>query len=59
MSNKATIIKWKMTSLAEKRNKGKTPAQDYSQDKRLPAGQTFVMHEGVSLRRNPKGSISL
>ena len=48
-----------MTSLVERKNKGKAPAQDYSQDKRLPAGQTFVMHKGVSLRRNPKGSISL
>ena len=59
MSNKATISKWKMTSSAEKRNKGKAPAHDYSQDKRLPAEQTFIMHEGVSLRRNPRGSISL
>ena len=25
----------------------------------LPAEQTFIMHESVSLRRNPRGSISL
>ena len=38
MSNKATTSKWKMTSSAEKRNKGKAPAQGSSQDKRLPTG---------------------
>ena len=59
VSNKATTSKWKMTSSAEKRNKGKAPAQGYSQDKRLPAGQFFVMHEGASSKRNPRGSISL
>ena len=48
-----------MTSSAKKRNKGKAPAQGYSQDKRLPAGQFFVMHEGASSRGNPRGSISL
>ena len=59
MSNNATTSKWKMTSSAEKRNKGKAPAQGYSQDKRLPTGQSFVKHEGVSSRRNPRGSTSL
>ena len=47
-----------MTSSVEK-NKGKALAQGYFQDKRLLAGQSFVRHEGVSSRRNPRGSISL
>ena len=48
-----------MTSLAERKNKGKAPAQGYSQEKRGSAGLPFVMHEGVSSRVNPKGSKSL
>ena len=59
MSNKATTSKWKMTSSAKKRNKGKAPAQGYPQDKRPPAGSSFVMHEGVSSKRNQRGSSSL
>ena len=46
-------------SSAEKRNKGKAPAQDHSQDKRIPAGQPFVMHEGASSGVKPSGSTSL
>ena len=41
-----------MTSSAEKRNKGKTPARGYLQDERLPTGQSFVMHEGASSMGN-------
>ena len=37
-----------MASSAERRNKGKAPAQGSSQDKRLPARRSFVMHEGPS-----------
>ena len=48
-----------MNSSAEKRNKGKAPAQGYSQDKRFLAGQPFVMHEGASSRVKPSGSKSL
>ena len=48
-----------MTSSAERKNKGKAPAQGYPQDKRLPAGQPFVMHEGVSSRVKPSRSTSL
>ena len=48
-----------MTSSAKRRNKGKAPAQDYSQDKRIPAGQTFVMHEGASSGVKPSGSTFL
>ena len=29
-------------------SKGKTPVQDYSQPKRLPAGRPYKMHEGTS-----------
>ena len=37
-TNTHTTSKWIiMTSSAERRNKGKAPAQDYSQDKRIPA----------------------
>ena len=55
-----TTSKWIiMTSSAERRNKGKDPTQDYSQDKRIPAGQPFVMHEGVSSGIKPSGSTSL
>ena len=48
-----------MTSPAVRRNKGKTPAQGYSQDKRLPTGQYFVMHEGASSGVKPSRSTSL
>ncbi|KAL0001508.1 hypothetical protein SO802_015289 [Lithocarpus litseifolius] len=48
-----------MTSSAEKRNKGKAPIQDYPQDRRLPAGQSFVNHEGASPKGNQRGSTSL
>ena len=48
-----------MASSTERRNKGKAPAQSYSQDKRLPTGQPFVMHEGTSSRVKPSGSTSL
>ena len=48
-----------MTSSAERRNKGKAPAQDYSQDKRIPARQPFVMHEGTSSGAKPSRSTSL
>ena len=57
--NISTTSKWKMTSSAEKRNKGKAPVQGYPQDKRLPAGQSFVMHEGISSRIEPKKATSL
>ena len=59
-NNIYTTDKWViMTSLAERRNKGKAPAQGYSQDKRLPAGQYFVMHEGASSGVKPSRSTSL
>ena len=48
-----------MTFSAERRNKGKAPAQGYSQDKRLPTGQPFVMHEGASSGVKSRGSTSL
>ncbi|KAK9996709.1 hypothetical protein SO802_021395 [Lithocarpus litseifolius] len=55
-----TTNKWNiMTSSAERKNKGKAPAQGYPQDKRLPAGQPFVMHEGISSGVKPSRSISL
>ncbi|KAK9994612.1 hypothetical protein SO802_024315 [Lithocarpus litseifolius] len=60
--NKAicTTSKWNiMTSSASRKNKGKAPAQDYPQDKGIPAGQFFVMHKGASSRRNPSRSTSL
>ncbi|KAL0010969.1 hypothetical protein SO802_006077 [Lithocarpus litseifolius] len=43
----------------EKKNKEKAPAQGYPQDKRLPAGQPFVMHEGVSSGVKPSRSTSV
>ena len=59
-SNIYTTSKWIiMTSTAERRNKGKAPARDYSQDKRIPGGQPFVMHEGASPGVKPSGSTSL
>ena len=55
-----TTSKWiTMTSLTERKNKGKAPAQGYSQDKRLPVGQPFVMHEGVSSEVKSSRSTSL
>ena len=60
INNNNTLSKGKkMTSLAEKKNKGKAPAQGYPQDKRLLASQSFVMHEGVSSKGNLGGSKSL
>ena len=47
-----------MTSSAERRNKGKAP-QGYSQAKRLPVGQSFVMHEGASSGVKSNRSTSL
>ncbi|KAL0015697.1 hypothetical protein SO802_002766 [Lithocarpus litseifolius] len=49
------ISQWKK---AENKNKGKTPIQDYSQDKRLPE-QSFAMHEGASSKGNQGGTTSL
>ena len=48
-----------MTSSTERKNKGKVPAQGYPQDKRLPAGQPFVVHEGASSGKKPSRSTSL
>ena len=48
-----------MTSSAERRDKGKTLAQGSSQEKRLPAGRSFVKHEGASSRVKPSRSTSL
>ena len=48
-----------MASSAKRRNKGKAPTQGYSQNKRLPAGQPFKMHEGASSGVKPNGSTSL
>ncbi|KAK9993594.1 hypothetical protein SO802_023297 [Lithocarpus litseifolius] len=54
-----TTNKWNiMSSSASRKNKGKAPTQDYPQDKRIPTGQSFVMHEGASSRRNPSRSTS-
>ena len=59
-TNTYTTSKWIiMTSSTERRNKGKAPAQGYSQDKRLPAGQPFVMHEGASSGVKSSRSTSL
>ncbi|KAK9998125.1 hypothetical protein SO802_017728 [Lithocarpus litseifolius] len=55
-----TTSKWNiMSSSASRKNKGKAPAQVYPQDKRIPAGQSFVKHEGASSRRNSSRSTSL
>ena len=43
----------------EKKNKGKAPAQNYSQNKGFPAGRPFKIHEGASSRVKPNGSTSL
>ena len=59
-TNTYTTNKWIiMASSVETKNKGKAPAQGYSQDKRLPAGQPFKMLEGASSRVKPSGSTSL
>ena len=48
-----------MSSPAEKKGKGKVPARDYPQDKRLPAmGQSFEKHEGASSTSH-RGAASL
>ena len=51
-----TTSKW---IIKEKKNKGKAPAQDYSQNKGFPAGRPFKMHEGASSGVKPSGSTSL
>ena len=48
-----------MASLIERRNKGKAPIQGSSHDKRLPAGRSFVRHEGASSGVKPSKSTSL
>ena len=48
-----------MASSAERRDKGKAPAQGSSQDKRLLAGQSFVKHEDASSGVKPSRSTSL
>ena len=50
-----TTSKW---TIMEKKNKGKVPTQDYSQNKRLPVGP-FAMQEGTSSGVKPSGSTSL
>ena len=48
-----------MSSPAEKKGKGKVPARDYPQDKRLPVmGQSFEKHEGASSTSH-RGATSL
>ena len=39
--------------------KGKAPVQDYSQNKKLPVGQPFRMHEGASFGVKPSKATSL
>ena len=59
-NNTYTTSKWiNMTSSTKRRNKGKAPAQGYSQGKRGLARLPFVMHEGTSSRVNLDGSKSL
>ena len=59
-NNTYNTSKWiNMASLAEMRNKGKAPTQGYSQDKRLPAGQHYVRHEGASFGVKPCRSTCL
>ena len=48
-----------MASSTKRKDKGKAPAQGYSQDKRLRARQSFVMHEGASSGVKPSRSTSL
>ena len=48
-----------MSSPAEKKDKGKVPARDYPQNKRLPAmGQSYEKHEGASSTSH-RGATSL
>ena len=48
-----------MSSPIEKKGKGKVPARDYPQNKRLPAmGQSFEEHEGASSTSH-RGATSL
>ena len=48
-----------MSSPAEKKGKGKVPARDYPQNRRLPAmGQSFEKHEGASSTSH-RGAASL
>ena len=55
-----TTSKWIiMAPSTERKNKGKAPVQDYSQNKRLLAGQFFKMHEGASSGVKRSGSTSL
>ena len=55
-----TTSKWTfMAPSAERKNKGKAPVQDYSQNKRLPAGQPFKMHGGASFGVKSNGAASL
>ena len=59
-TNTYTTNKWIIMAFSvERKNKGKAPAQGYSQDKRLPKGQPFKMLEGTSSRVKPSGSTSL
>ena len=59
-TNTYTTSKWiTMTSSTERKNKGKAPAHGYYQDKRLPTGQPFVMHEGASSGVKSSRSTSL
>ncbi|KAL0007411.1 hypothetical protein SO802_008913, partial [Lithocarpus litseifolius] len=59
IKNICTTNKWNiMPSSTARKNKGKALAQGYPQDKRLPAGQPFVMHEGVSSGTKPSRSTS-
>ena len=53
-SNIYTISKWIIMA-----PKGKAPVQDYSQNKRLLAGQPFRMHEGASSGVKPSRATSL
>ena len=55
-----TIDKWIVMAFSvERRDKGKAPVQGSSQDKRLPAGRSFVKHEGASSGVKPSRSTSL
>ena len=47
-----------MDYYGKEKKKEKTPTQDYSQNKRLPAGP-FAMHEGASSGVKASGSTSL
>ena len=59
-NNTYTTNKWIIiASSAEMRDKGKAPAQGYSQDKRLSVGQSFVMLEGAFFKVKSNRSTSL